>query len=1666
MKRLNLRLLGAFLLLFVLRVHATTHYVDLNCTNATSPYTDWSTAATNIQDAIGASVDGDIVLVTNGVYASGGVSMDGVITNRVSIDKAITVQSVNGPWVTIIDGASFTNNASAIRGTWLTNGAALIGFTVQHGATRTITSTALGSGGGVWCYSSNCVVANCVIKANTAYYNGVVFQGNIQNCLISSNIALSSSAVSDATLNNCTIIGNSAYGVSQNLGRLWATNCIIYFNQNGNYSGAVTFNRCCTTPLATGTGNFTNSPQLFADGVHLSSSSPCIGAGTTPARPTDLFGRGWSNSPAIGCAEYDPAPALVVPQIRVADQPLGFAVRCPVQGQTPLFVWWLKDGIQLQDDTHFGSTQTTNLTAASTLISDAGNYQLVASNAVGVVTSAITHLTIHCVDAAGTNATVPYVTWGTAATNIQDAIGAAADTDIILVTNGVYSAGGKSMDGVITNRVSLDKAIAVQSLNGPLVTMIQAGSVTNGNSAVRGAWLTNGAILSGFTVQGGATRIGVSTTSGSGGGVWCSSSNAVVANCIIRSNMAYWVGSGVYQGSIVNCLITSNYNFTSPGGSVCNGILNNCTIVGNLTYGVYQSGGILLATNCIIYANSNNYSGGTYSHCCITPLPTGAGNFTNAPQLFADGVHLSSGSPCIGAGVAANTSADIFGKVWSNAPAIGCAEYDPLPMVTLPQIQLSGDPIGFICQAAAQGDGIVTYWLKDGVLVTNGGEFSFAQSTSLLIAATTPTDAGNYQLVTSNAFGVVTSAVVQISVNSFHFVNPAGLNPTTPYSTWDTAATNIQDAITAAGTGDIIVVTNGIYSTGGKSVDGVITNRVVIDKPILVRSLNGATVTRIQGAWDTGSTANGNGAIRCVWITNNAVLAGFTVSGGATRLGSTPDTAVNGGGIWGTSNNAVVANCTILTNSADNSGAGAYRVKLVSCTITGNFGNGPGTGTGGGAKNCILVNCVLTKNSAKGNGGGVDSCNATNCAFINNRALMFGSGANSGTLANCTLVNNTSGGIGGGGGAAANATVINSIVYSNVYVGSGASNYVSCSFTSSDSDPLPTGNGNIDVDPQLIADLIHLGTNSPCIGAGTNTMVFGIDIDGQTWSNAPSMGCDEWHPEPLVVLQPAFYIEPIARRLTFVAVAAGQPPFTYGWLKDGVVVQDSSVFSNSAATNLTASHFGPGESGNYQIVVSNSAGSVTSRVASVVIHVVDAAGSNPVAPYSTWAMAATNIQDAIDSASVDEIVLVTNGVYASGGKVMAGDLTNRVALNKPLMVLSMNGCSVTTIRGEWDSVSTNGPGAVRCAYVADGALLAGFTLCRGATRSSGDVTTLLSGAGVWCTSTNGIVANCILTNNFARYGGGIAYGTLNNSLATYNVALNGGGAYSATLNNCTVVNNYSTVLYTGNGAGTYNCRVRNSIVMGNLNAWPYGFAEDEYNSFGNSYLYSCTYPPISGTGNISGYSTNIQFVDLFHISANSGCRGAGNALYATGYDLDGEPWANPPSIGCDEVIDANLTGPLSVQLGAYQTNWLVNHLNWLTGIASGRVSRVQWSFGEGATVTNLGVATTHIWTNSGDYAVVFTAYNNDNPSGVSASLMMHVDPLTVPQLQSFGWATNGFRFQFLGQTNANYVVQYATNLASPNWLTLQNIYFSTGQVYSITDTTGTNGARFYRVWAQ
>jgi len=70
--------------------------------------------------------------------------------------------------------------------------------------------------------------------------------------------------------------------------------------------------------------------------------------------------------------------------------------------------------------------------------------------------------------------------------------------------------------------------------------------------------------------------------------------------------------------------------------------------------------------------------------------------------------------------------------------------------------------------------------------------------------------------------------------------------------------------------------------------------------------------------------------------------------------------------------------------------------------------------------------------------------------------------------------------------------------------------------------------------------------------------------------------------------------------------------------------------------------------------------------------------------------------------------------------------------------------------------------------------------------------------------------------------------------------------------------------------------------------------------------YCCTTPlPSGGTGNITAEP---QLASTSHLSRHFPCRGAGSAAYASGLDIDGESWAKPPSIGCDEYWTGSVTG--------------------------------------------------------------------------------------------------------------------------------------------------------------
>jgi hypothetical protein len=205
-------LLGAF------SAPAATNYVSLQGLHHW-PFTNWVTAATNIQAAVDVATNGDFVLVMTGVYCSGGMPAPGqFLSNRVVVTKPITVQSVFGPAETIITGRRnpvTTNGPGAMRGAYLANGACLAGFTITDGHTLTTSTNDQYGGGLLLEYGAQ--ASNCVLIANTSNDSGggaaVMGSSRLVSSLIISNRSLNGIGViagNTSTVARCVICCNAA----------------------------------------------------------------------------------------------------------------------------------------------------------------------------------------------------------------------------------------------------------------------------------------------------------------------------------------------------------------------------------------------------------------------------------------------------------------------------------------------------------------------------------------------------------------------------------------------------------------------------------------------------------------------------------------------------------------------------------------------------------------------------------------------------------------------------------------------------------------------------------------------------------------------------------------------------------------------------------------------------------------------------------------------------------------------------------------------------------------------------------------------------------------------------------------------------------------------------------------------------------------------------------------------------------------------------------------------------------------------------------------------------------------------------------------------------------------------------------------------------------------
>jgi hypothetical protein len=889
--------------------------------------------------------------------------------------------------------------------------------------------------------------------------------------------------------------------------------------------------------------------------------------------------------------------------------------------------------------------------------------------------------------------------------------------------------------------------------------------------------------------------------------------------------------------------------------------------------------------------------------------------------------------------------------------------------------------------------------------------------------------------------------------------------PAPPYTNWANAARVIQDAVDAAAGGDEIVVTNGTYATGGRAVYGTMTNRVAVDRPLTLRSVNGPQFTIIQG-YQVPGTTNSDEAIRCVYLTNDAVLSGFTLTNGATRSAGDSGREQSGAGVWCESTNALVSNCVVVDNSARASGGGAYRGTLNNCALIGNSAS-----AGGGASGATLNNCTLTGNSAS-DGGGASGGTLSNCALAGNSASDLGGGAYCATLNNCTLTGNSAYRGGGASGyyfghGRYPCTLNNCIVCFNTAATTAteANYYLLFTFNYSCTTPLPTaGTGNMSVDPQL-ASTSHISANSPCRGVGAVAYATGTDIDGEPWGSPPSMGCDEPSPASAtgnisVALQAAYTNVATGFTVAFSGNISGNITDSRWEFGDGTIVSNRLYVSHAW-----------GMAGSYPVILraynaNNSAGAAATVLVQVreSISYVAADSTNAVAPYSSWATAARTIQDAVDATDATVVggtILVTNGLYSSGGKAVYGTMTNRVVVDKLVTVRSVNGPQFTVIEGYQLPGTTNGDNAIRCVYLTNAACLAGFTLTHGATRSSGDYIQEQSGGGVWCGAPSTVVSNCVVTDNSASgWGGGVfggwGYeGTINNCGLTLNSGYSGGGACGGRLNSCTLVGNSAIHM----GGGVYGGAVNNCIVYFNTATYGPNWFIDLTGTvigappaFDELLNYCCTTPPDLGTPpalGIGNITNEPAFVNLaagdFHLRADSPCIDAGNpdpayndvCLTPCGVSQgtvtnDIGAFGGPGACGWTSLCAPTITTQPQDQVGC------LSHSATFTVGASGTGSlSYQWYFNTSTLLggaTNSSLTLTNLQsTNSGKYWVVVSSQYGSTPSAL-AQLTLY-DPYTEIEVERYFDTYIGAGLYIAGRPGATYVLKYTADLRKTDWAT-------------------------------
>ena len=410
-------------------------------------------------------------------------------------------------------------------------------------------------------------------------------------------------------------------------------------------------------------------------------------------------------------------------------------------------------------------------------------------------------------------------------------------------------------------------------------------------------------------------------------------------------------------------------------------------------------------------------------------------------------------------------------------------------------------------------------------------------------------------------------------------------------SSWSNAYRFLQDALAEANTDpniNVTLVAQGTYKpdcnsanpngTGDREATFQLINGVIIKggyagngKP----DPNARNVEQYETILsgdlddnDDGFTNNGENSIHVVTGISTGVKAtieGFTICNGNANVGDHYDHRTRGGGVYISSGENIVTDCTVRNNAAREFGGAIYMSSsagisshILHCRI---FDNRVSIGRGGGIYATYgiptIKKCIINKNYSSWYGGGIylHSSNAeiSHCEILGNSADSHGGGIISffgkPTISNSLITRNSSGDSGGGillGHSS--ATILNSTIVKNHANTRGGGLFINYSYPKVTNSILwlnsaPTGQeiyilgggsatasycnirggwpgtGNINKNPSFVSESTndyHLLPYSPCIDAGDPCYIpepNETDLDGQPRiiGGRVDIGADEFH---------------------------------------------------------------------------------------------------------------------------------------------------------------------------------------------------------------------------------------------------------------------------------------------------------------------------------------------------------------------------------------------------------------------------------------------------------------------------------------------------------------------------------------------------------------------------